>query len=232
MFIAHFGVGFGAKAAAPRVSLGSLFLAAQFIDLIWPTLLLLGIERVNIITDGSRHPPLDFVYYPYSHSLLAVVGWAVLFAAAYFIARRNRIGAFVLGLAVISHWLLDLVVHYPDLPLYPGNSMLLGFSIWSSPLIALVLEIAIFAAGVRLYLRSTNAIDAIGKWSLWSLVAALLVIQIGNVFGAPPPSATAIAWVGQAQWLLVAWGYWVDRHRHPVAGRRQAETRLTQAKNL
>ena len=219
MFIGHFGVGFGAKAAAPRVSLGSLFLAAQFIDLIWPTLLLLGIERVNIITDGSRNPPLDFVYYPYSHSLLAVIGWALLFAAIYFVARHSRIGALVLGLSVISHWLLDLVVHYPDLQLYPGQSPLLGLSVWSSPVIAMVLELSIFAAGVRLYLRSTSASDATGKWSLWSLVAALLFIQIGNFFGAPPPSATAIAWVGQAQWLLIAWGYWVDSHRHPVAGR-------------
>lgn len=219
MFIAHFGIGFGAKAAAPRVSLGSLFLAAQFIDLVWPTLILSGIERVNVITDGSRNPPLDFAYYPYSHSLLAVAGWALLFAAAYFIVRRNRIGAFVLGLAVISHWLLDLMVHYPDLQLYPGSSLLLGFGVWSSPSVALLLELAVFAAGVRLYLRCTRASDATGKWSLWSLIAVLLLIQIGNVFGAPPPSAAAVAWVGQAQWLLVAWGYWVDSHRHPVAGR-------------
>lgn len=216
MFLAHFGVGFGAKAAAPKVALGSLFLAAQFIDLIWPTLLLLGIERVNIITDGTRHPPLDFVYYPFSHSLLAVIGWAALFAAIYFITRRSRIGAAVLGLAVVSHWLLDLVVHYPDLPLYPGHSPLLGFSVWSSPIISMALELSIFAAGIWLYLRSTRASDATGKWALWSLVAMLLFIQIANTFGAPPPSATAIAWVGQAQWLLVIWGYWVDRHRHPV----------------
>ncbi len=219
MFIAHFGVGLGAKAAAPKVSLGTLFLAAQFIDLIWPTLLLLGIERVNIITDASRQPPLDFVHYPWSHSLLTVIGWALLFATAYFIARRSRIGAAVLGLAVVSHWLLDLVVHYPDLPLYPGSSPLLGFSVWSSPFIALMLELVIFAAGIWLYLRSTKASDATGKWALWSLVATLLLIQIGNVFGAPPPNTSAIAWVGQAQWLLVAWGYWVDRHRHPVTGR-------------
>lgn len=216
MFIAHFGVGFGAKAAAPKVSLGSLFLAAQFIDLIWPTLLLLGIERVNIITDGTRHPPLDFVYYPFSHSLLAVIGWAALFAAVYFIARRSRIGAVVLGLVVISHWLLDLVVHYPDLPLYPGDSPLLGFSVWSSPIISMALELSIFAAGMWLYLRSTRASDATGKWAMWSLVAMLLLTQIANAFGAPPPSSTAIAWVGQAQWLIVIWGYWVDSHRHPV----------------
>ena len=117
MFLGHFGIGFSAKAAAPKVSLGTLFLAAQFIDLLWPTLLLLGIERVNIRTNGKQYPPLDFVYYPYSHSLLAVMIWAVLFAAVYYAIRRSRIGAVVLGLAVISHWLLDLIVHYPDLPL-------------------------------------------------------------------------------------------------------------------
>lgn len=213
MFLAHFGIGFGAKAAAPKASLGTLFLAAQLIDLLWPTLLLLGIERVNILADGSRHPPLDFVYYPYSHSLLAVMIWAALFAGIYYVLRLSRIVAVVLGLAVISHWLLDLIVHYPDLPLYPGNSPLLGFSVWSSPIIALALEFAVFALGLWLYLRTTKAIDATGKWALWSLVALLMAINLGNAFGAPPPSVIAIAWVGQAQWLLVAWGYWVDKHR-------------------
>jgi membrane-bound metal-dependent hydrolase YbcI (DUF457 family) len=219
MFLAHFGVGFGAKAAAPNVSLGSLFLAAQFIDLIWPTLLLFGVERVNIITDGTRSPPLEFVYYPFSHSLLAVMVWAALVAASYFVVRRSRIGALVLGLAVVSHWLLDLVVHYPDLPLYPGNGPLLGFGVWSSPVVATVLEFSIFAAGLWLYLRSTTTSDATGKWALWSLVAVLVLIQIANVFGAPPPSTTAIAWAGQAQWLLVAWGYWIDSHRRAATQR-------------
>ncbi len=219
MFLAHFGVGFGAKAAAPNVSLGSLFLAAQFIDLIWPTLLLFGIERVNIIADGTRNPPLEFVYYPFSHSLLAVLAWAALVATSYFIVRCSRSGAVVLGLAVVSHWLLDLVVHYPDLPLYPGHSPLLGLGIWSSPVVAMVLEFSIFAAGLWLYLRSTMASNATGKWALWSLVAVLVLIQIANVFGAPPPSTTAIAWAGQAQWLLVAWGYWIDSHRRAVTQR-------------
>jgi len=213
LFLGHFGIGFGAKAAAPKASLGSLFLAAQFVDLLWPTLLLLGIERVNVRTDGKQYPPLDFVYYPYSHSLLAVLIWAVLFAAVYFFIRRNLTGTVVLGLAVISHWVLDLIVHYPDLPLYPGDSTRLGFALWSSPVIEMVLELSIFALGVWLYLRTTKAIDTTGKWALWSLVAFLVVVHLANSFGAPPPSITALAWVGQAQWLLVAWGYWVDRHR-------------------
>ena len=213
MFLAHFGIGFGAKAAAPKVSLGTLFLAAQFIDLLWPTLLLLGIERVNILAGGTQHPPLDFAYYPYSHSLLAVIVWAALFAAVYYVIRRSRTGTVVLGIAVVSHWLLDLIVHYPDLPLYPGDSPLLGFAVWSSPMVALALELSIFALGMWLYLRTTRAIDATGRWALWSLVVFLMAINLGNAFGAPPPSVTALAWVGQAQWLLVAWGYWVDKHR-------------------
>ena len=219
MFIGHFGVGFGAKAAAPGVSLGTLFLAAQFLDLLWPTLLLLGIERVIIRTDGTQFPPLDFVYYPYSHSLLATLIWAGLFASAYYFIRRNRVGAWVLGIAVLSHWLLDLIVHYPDLPLYPavlpnmGASPMLGFALWSSPKVEMALELFIFALGVWLYLRATRAIDATGKWALWSLLAFLAAIQLANAAGSPPPNVTALAWVGQAQWLLVAWGYWVDKHR-------------------
>ena len=213
MFLGHFGVGFGAKTAVPKVSLGTLLLAAQFLDLLWPTLLLLGIERVNIRTGGKQYPPLDFVHYPYSHSLLMVILWAVLFGAVYYFFRRNRAGAIVLGLAVISHWVLDLIVHIPDLPLYPGDAQRFGFALWSSPMIEMVLELSIFALGAWLYLHTTKAIDATGRWALWSLLAFLVTIHLANTFGPPPPSVPAIAWAGQAQWLLVAWGYWVDRHR-------------------
>jgi len=220
MFLGHFGVGFGAKPAAPHVSLGSLFLAAQFIDLLWPMFLMLGVERVRILSEPVQGPPLAFVYYPVSHSLLAVLVWAGLFAVTYFALRRSRRGAWVLGALVVSHWLLDLIVHYPDLPLSPGNAPRVGFALWSHPMVELVLELVIFAVGVALYLRATRAGDVTGKWALWSLIACLLFIHIANVFGAPPPGVYALAWVGQAQWLLVAWGYWVDRHRQPAAAPR------------
>ena len=216
MFIGHFGVGLGAKAAAPRVSLGTLFLAAQFLDLLWPTLLMLGIERVQILTAPVQGPPLAFVHYPISHSLLTTLVWAGLFAGIYFAARRYRTGAWVLGLLVLSHWLLDLLVHYPDLPLYPGSALHVGFALWSFPKAELLLELLIFVVGVVFYLRATRASDAIGKWTLWALLLFLVFIQIANSIGSPPPSVSALAWVGQAQWLLVIWGYWVDRHRRPV----------------
>lgn len=218
MFLGHFGAGFGAKAAAPRTSLGSLFLAAQFIDLLWPTFLLLGIEQVRIMPHAVQGPPLEFVSYPISHSLLMVVGWGVLLAVTYQLLQRYRRGAIVLGVTVVSHYLLDLLVHFPDLPLYPGGPQRIGLGLWSSLNISLALELTIFFAGVWLYLRSTRARDAVGKWALWGLVVFLLLIHLGNIFGSAPPSVAALAWVGQAQWLLVIWGYWVDRHRC-VAGR-------------
>lgn len=221
MFIGHFGVGFGAKALAPGASLGSLFLASQFIDLLWPTLLLMGVEQVRIEPGITRVTPLNFVHYPVSHSLLAVVGWAVLFAGVYLFLRRYPRGAVVLGLALASHWLLDLVVHRPDLPLYPGSAELFGLGLWSSLGATLAVELPIFCAGVWLYLRTTEASDAIGRWALWGLVAFLIAIYLANLLGDPPPSVPVLAWVGQAQWLLIAWGYWVDRHRRSAVARMQ-----------
>jgi membrane-bound metal-dependent hydrolase YbcI (DUF457 family) len=123
MFIGHFGVGFGAKSIAPKVSLGTLFLAAQLLDLLWPTLLLLGIERVQIVPGVTTVTPLLFEHYPVSHSLLAVAGWAALTGCVYLLLRRERKAALVLAALVISHWALDALVHQPDLPLYPGSAI-------------------------------------------------------------------------------------------------------------
>ena len=213
MFIGHFGVGFGAKAAAPRTSLGLLFIAAQFVDLLWPTLLLLGLEHVKIAPGLTRVTPLDFIDYPISHSLLAVVAWSVLFSGVYFIIAKYREGAWVCGLAVLSHWVLDLVVHRPDLPLAPGGTARFGLGLWNSLPATLAVELAVFGLGVYLYWRTTKAVDRTGSIAFWGLVAFLLLVFASNLLGPPPPSEKAIAWVGHAQWLLVLWAFWVDRHR-------------------
>jgi uncharacterized membrane protein YhaH (DUF805 family) len=213
MFVGHFGVGFAGKAAAPRASLGTLFLAAQFIDLLWPTLLLAGLERVEIRPGITRVTPLDFVSYPISHGLLAVVTWGVLFAAVYQVARRYAAGAVTMFAAVVSHWLLDLLTHRPDLPLWPGSDARVGLGLWNSLPATLAVELAIFGGGLALYLRRTKAVDRAGSLALWGLVAFLLVLYAGNLFGSAPPGVEAIAWAGHAQWLLVAWAYWIDRHR-------------------
>lgn len=216
MFLGHFAAGFAAKSIAPRVSLGWLLLAAQFIDLLWPTLLLLGLERVSIVPGITTVTPLLFEHYPLSHSLLAVLLWAVLVGSSYFLLRRERFAALVLGALVVSHWLLDFIVHRPDLPLFPGSDAVVGLHAWSSLPLTLVIEGGLFALGVWLYCRVTMPRNAVGRWGLIALATFLLLVYAGNLLGEPPPSVEAIAWLGQAQWLLVLWGYWVDKHRQPT----------------
>jgi hypothetical protein len=213
MFIGHFGLGLAAKPVARKVSLGTLLLASQFIDLLWPTLLLLGLETVRIVPGATKLTPLEFVNYPISHSLLAVAGWSISFGAVYFAIRREAWYAFICASLVASHWLLDLLTHRPDLALIPGGSIRIGLGLWNYPVIAIGIETLLFVGGLLLYLKTTIPSDKVGSFGLGSLVLFLTVIHIGNIVGPPPPSVRAIAWVGQAQWLLVAWGYWVDRHR-------------------
>lgn len=213
MFIGHFAVGFAAKKLAPKTSLGTLFISAQFIDLLWPILLLLGIEHARIEPGNTVLTPLDFYDYPWSHSLLMVTVWAVLLGFVYFKFSKYQRGALIVGSGVLSHWFLDLIVHRPDLPLYPYGTQLLGFSIWNSPLVAITLELLIFALGVTIYLRGTKAQNPAGKYGLLVMIFLFLGIWAGNFMGPPPPNMTALAVVGNAQWLFVWMAYWVDRQR-------------------
>jgi len=213
MFIGHFGIGMGAKKTVPKASLGTLFLAAQLLDLLWPTFLLLGWEHFKIEPGNTKMTPLNFTDYPLSHSLLMALVWGALFAFIYFLIKKRKREAIVLGLLVVSHWVLDLLVHRPDLPLYPGHSPLVGFGLWNFVPAAIFIEGLIFVLGVYFYVRSTQAKDKVGSIGFWALVVFLVVTYAGNVFGPPPTDPAAIAWVGESQWLIVLWGYWVDRHR-------------------
>lgn len=216
LFIGHFGLGFAARRAAPRISLGTAFFAAQFLDLLWPTLLLLGLESVRIAPGATTVTPFVFERYPISHSLLAVLLWALAFGAVHLVWRRNLRTAALLAALVLSHWLLDALVHIPDLPLVPGGDARAGLGLWQSHIATLLVEVPLFAAGVWLYTRGTRPLDRAGRYGLVGLVALLAVIYAGNLFGPPPDSVAAIAWVGHAQWLLVLWAWWVDRHRTSV----------------
>jgi len=213
MFIGHFGIGLGAKKAGPRVSLGTLFLASQFLDLLWPTFLLLGWERVRIQPGITKMTPLDFTYYPFSHSLAMAGIWGTILGFGYYLFKKDHRGAIVVGCCVLSHWALDFLVHRRDLPLFPGNGSLAGLGLWNHPVIEVLLEGAIFVVGLLLYLRTTKAKNNLGKWVFWTLISFLVLIYLANILGSPPPNVTAIAWVGQAQWLVVLWAYWADRNR-------------------
>jgi hypothetical protein len=213
MFLGHYAAAFAAKRAAPRTSLGTLFFAASFLDLIWPPLLLLGLERVEIAPGDTAFTPLAFVHYPISHSLLTVVGWSMLIGGAYYALRRSKRAALVVGALVASHWFLDALVHRPDLPLAPGTPERVGLGIWNSPAATIAIELGLFAAGVAVYAQTTDAARPAGRWRLAALVTVLALIFLGNAFGSPPPSWRAVAIAGLGLWLFVAWAYSVDRAR-------------------
>jgi hypothetical protein len=219
MFLGHFGVALAAKPAARAVSLGTLFLACQFADLLWPILVLGGVERVAIDPGNTAFTPLDFQYYPYSHSLLTLAGWSVLVALLYrvFAGGAWRV-AIIVGAIVWSHWWLDFVTHRPDLPISPGGDVRLGLGLWNSVPGTLAVETLLFALGIMLYARTTRPRDRAGSISLWSLAGVLLAINVANALAPPPPSATAVAMTALAMWLFVAWGYYIDRHRERNPG--------------
>lgn len=212
MFLGHFAVGFAAKRAAPYTSLGTLFAAAQLPDLVWPALVAMGVEEVRIAPGITAFTPLDFVSYPWSHSLLLVAGWAVLFGGLYWFLTRNSRAAVLLGILVASHWVLDVVAHRPDLPLVPHGAPV-GLGLWNSVPATLIIEGAMFALGVRMYAHGTRPLTRTGRWALVSFVVLLAAIYAGNLAG-PPPSVTAIWMAGLfGGVLLIVWAAWIDRHR-------------------
>jgi membrane-bound metal-dependent hydrolase YbcI (DUF457 family) len=216
MFIGHFALGFAAKRWTPRVSLAALFGAAQLADLLWPALVALGIEQVRIDPGNTASTPLDFVSYPYSHSLAALVVWGILFG---WLCRRvvpdSRVFGVICAL-VISHWFLDVLVHRPDLPLYPGGTKF-GLGLWNRPRLEKLVEIVMYAGGLWIYLRATRARDRVGSGALFGLAAFLFVGYL--LASAPPPSVTAL-WAAALVLggLTLVWAWWADTHRVPTKG--------------
>lgn len=213
MVLGHYAVALASKRAAPGLSLGTAILAAQLIDGLWPIFLLLGLEEVRIVPGLMAANPLDFVHYPITHSLLAVVGWALLVASGYYAVRRWGRGALVVGILVVSHWFLDAPMHRPDLPLWPGSAVLVGGGLWNSVSVTLAIEFSLLVLGLAVYVRATRPRDGVGRWGLWSMVAVLGLVLVGGIAGPPPESERALAITALGLWLFVPWGYWIDAHR-------------------
>jgi len=220
MFIGHFALGFAAKRATPHVSLAVLFAAAQLADLLWPLLLAAGVERVRIAPGDTAFTPLAFVSYPYSHSLMLLAVWGLLFASMYIAAtsgRRplaeRRVIFATLAALVVSHWLLDFATHRPDMPIYPGGPKV-GLGLWNSVPGTISIESAMFAVGVAIYAGATRPRDRVGRWAFVALIAFLVVAYAGSIAGPPPPSVAAIVIVGVVGGaVLIGFSWWADRHR-------------------
>lgn len=216
MFIGHFGLALAAKKIAPKTSLGTLIFATEFVDLLWPIFLLLGIEHVAIAPGITRMTPLDFTEYPITHSLLMAAVWSLVVGGIYFLLRRYGRGARIVAIGVFSHWILDWVTHRPDLALYPGGTSRFGLGLWNHWVAEIILEAGIFVVGLGFYLRCTRARDGIGRYGFWALMALLALGWVSALFAGAPPSVNAVAWGSLSIWITVPWAWWVDQHRETL----------------
>ena len=219
MFIGHFALAYAAKRWVPDLSLAILFASALFADLLWPVLVALGIEQVRIAPGITASTPLEFISYPYSHSLLTLSIFGAIFGRLITSrmhtarARRNAVPGVVVFLLVVSHWVLDVITHIPDMPLYPGGPKF-GLSMWNSVPATLVTETVLFALGVWLYTRATTPMDRIGSWTFVGVTAFLFVGFLVNAEAPPPPSVTALWVMALSLGALTLWLSWLaDSHR-------------------
>ena len=219
MFVGHYGVSFAVKRGDKTIPLWVLFVAVQLLDVLWGAFVLLGIERVRIVPGITASNPLDLYYMPYTHSLVAAVLWSLGAYVGYRLIRGfggSHRAALLVAVAVFSHWVLDFIVHRPDLALYDDYSKV-GLGLWNYPAPAFLLEIAVLFGGMFLYLRSTTATpltDRLGRFGMPTFGVVMLIVQAVAFFGAPPPSAVVAAieaLVFYAAFAAVA--AWLERRR-------------------
>lgn len=203
MFVGHYAGAFLARASDKRLPLAAAFVAAQFVDVWWDLFILTGVEHARIVP-GLPSNPLDLYFMPYTHSLLATLVWAALVFGAVKVTRvfggSNRVALAAAG-AVASHWVLDLIVHRPDLPLAGDASTKLGLSLWNFPVLAVVVEILVLALAAVVYVRKT------GESARWigGFVALLAVVQVATVFGPLPPTIPLMSLSLLGSYVLLAW---------------------------
>jgi hypothetical protein len=220
MFVGHYSVAFACRTERNRIPLWVLFVAVQFLDYIWATLVLLGIEKLRVIKGFTVGSMLDSYFHPYSHSLIAAILWSVVAALLYKavcsrhpfdsapgrLSDYRRSAALIIGLAVFSHWILDLVAHPRDLPIY-DNAAKVGFGLWNYREPEFALEVALLAGGIGLYL-ARNALPATRKGAVIAFGIALAIVQIGDTYVPRTPlsdKATAMGvWIFYTLFVIVA----------------------------
>src|ERR1700679_3638472 len=216
MFLGHYAAALAAKKWAPKVSLGVLLLAAVWLDLIWSLFLLFGWEEVAISPGITKVMPLDFTTDALSHSLVMALAWGVLFWLVSLLLTNNDKTSLMLGGLVVLHWFMNVITHRPDMYLLPTSNMMAmrwGLGLWNSIPGTIAVEVALFTAGLWLYLKSTKAKDTQGKWLFWGFIAALVAVFVSLFLMPAPKSPSWVAIEGQVQLIFVVWALWIDDHR-------------------
>jgi hypothetical protein len=214
VFIGHHAADFAAKRFAPRVSLGTLQIAAVFPDLLVFVFLIVGIEHIRITPGITAFSWLDAENIAISHSLAMDVTWSALFGGAYFLHRRDARGAWVIGALVLSHWVFDFVSHRPDMPLAPGLDSRLGLGLWYSLPATFVVEGALWIGSLAIYIRTTTPKRRWGTIALCVLVGLLTIAFFTMPFRPAPPSVMrAVLMAGVPLSLVLALSFGVDRLR-------------------
>ncbi len=223
MFIGHYGVALAAKKLEPKLSLGWLFAASQFVDILWTVFVFAGIEHVEIEPGLMEASPMNFVSYPYTHSLLMSVVWGVLvyalvYALPIFKALRGTKAALIMGAVTLSHWFLDLPVHRPDMPLAFGDSTKVGFGLWNNMAATIALEVLLLLGGLWIYRHATKPDGKRGRYGISILCAVLIaVFTMTTVSQQPPPSGKAMAVTGFFMYLIICgFAAWLDTRRVAV----------------
>lgn len=213
MFVGHLAVALAAKRVAPRTNLGWLMAGVTGLDLVWPILVLAGVERVSIVPGATAFNALVFDYYPWSHSLVMALVWGIVLAGFARAADVPRSVAPLLIALVLSHWVLDLITHVPDLPLWPGRSPRLGLSLWNSIPATFVVEGLMWVAGILIYLRSHRIEGPGRRIAFWSLMAVCTLMWASSPWSPPPASARQLALFGLVGWIIIPWSAWADGSR-------------------
>lgn len=217
MFIGHYAPGAALKPLTPKVPLWHYFVAVQFLDFLWAGFIIAGIEKARIVPGFLEASDLDLCFMPYTHSLVGAAFWAFFGAVAYrhFLNRAAGLpGAILIGAAIFSHWVADLIVHSKDLALYPGSDLKFGFGLWSSIWISKGLELGLFLAGFILYLGGSSPKGAVGRIAPYVVIAALIGIEAYAATGEPPTDIKAFAVLALVSYVVIAaLAYWLDRTR-------------------
>jgi len=216
MFVGHYAASLALKKYEKRASLGMLFLAVQFVDILFFPFVLLGIERINIIERYTPSTHFQLEYMPFTHSLLASLLWAgITYACFRWVVVKIHSVALVMAIAVFSHWVIDLIVHTPDLPLWSDSSVKFGLGLWNNAFVAYLLEAALLLGALWLYLRSTTASTKTGKYGMGVFVGFMLLMNIGNIFGPLQTDSKVVMSVSAlaAYFLFAAIAFWLDKKR-------------------